>query len=79
MTRLRRLLKPGGVFGLWSNEQPDEGFLAILASVFDRVRGHTVEFANPVQGGTAVNGVYVAKVPHTLSVSSSGSEQLDQA
>jgi len=62
MMRLRRFLKPGGVFGLWSNDAPDKGFLAILSSVFDQVDGHVVEFENPLQGKTATNGVYVAKV-----------------
>jgi len=30
--------------------------------VFDLVDGHVVEFENPIQGNTAMNGVYVAKV-----------------
>jgi hypothetical protein len=47
---------------LWSNDLPDKGFLTILSSVFDQVDGHVVEFANPIQGKTATNGVYVAKV-----------------
>jgi len=62
MMRLRRFLKPGGVFGLWSNDAPDKGFLAILSNVFDQVEGHVVEFENPIQGCTATNGIYVAKV-----------------
>ena len=62
MTRLRGFLKPGGVFGLWSNDEPAEGFLAILSRVFARVDGHVVEFDNPIQGKTAANGVYVARV-----------------
>ena len=62
MRRLRAFLKPGGVFGLWSNDVPDEGFLAILSNVFDQVDGHVVEFENPIQDKTATNGVYVAKV-----------------
>ena len=60
--RLRAFLRPGGVFGLWSNDAPDRGFLAILSSVFDQVDGHVVEFANPIQDKTATNGVYIAKV-----------------
>jgi len=60
MMRLRGFLKSGGVFGLWSNDEPDEGFLAILSRVFDQVDGHAVEFENPIQGKTAANGVYVA-------------------
>ena len=62
MVRLRAFLRPGGVFGLWSNDAPDNKFLAILSHVFDKVDGHLVEFANPIQGQTATNGVYVAKV-----------------
>ena len=60
--RLRAFLRPGGVFGLWSNDAPDSDFLAILSSVFDQVDGHVVEFANPIQDKTATNGVYIAKV-----------------
>jgi spermidine synthase len=62
MKRLRAFLRPGGVFGLWSNDVPDRRFLAILSCVFDQVDGHVVEFENPIQGKTAANGVYVAKV-----------------
>ncbi|CAB1069106.1 Spermidine synthase (EC [Olavius algarvensis Delta 1 endosymbiont] len=62
MKRLRSFIKPGGVFGLWSNDVPDEGFLAILSGVFDMIDGHVVEFDNPIQGKKAANGVYIAKV-----------------
>jgi hypothetical protein len=62
MMRLRAFLRPGGVFGLWSNDAPDKEFLALLSSVFDQVDGHVVEFANPIQDKTATNGVYIAKV-----------------
>jgi spermidine synthase len=62
MMRLRGFLKPGGVFGLWSNDAPDKEFLAILSTAFDQVDGHIVEFDNPIQGKTSTNGVYVAKV-----------------
>ena len=57
-----RLLKPGGVFGLWSNGMPENNFLAILSRVFDQVDGHVVEFDNPIQGKMTANGVYVAKI-----------------
>ena len=62
MIRLRAFLRPGGVFGLWSNDVPDKDFLAILAHVFDQVDGHIVTFANPIQERTTANGVYIAKV-----------------
>jgi len=61
LNRLRKFLKPGGVFALWSNEAPEKEFTGLLNSVFDQVEGHIVEFANPVQGNTAINGIYVAK------------------
>jgi len=62
MIRLRAFLKPGGVFGLWSNDLPDKGFLTILSNVFDQADGHVVEFENPIQSKMDTNGVYVAKV-----------------
>ena len=62
MLRLREFLKPGGVFALWSNELPDNRFLALLSNVFDQVNGHAVEFPNLLQGRVASNGVYVARV-----------------
>ena len=61
MTRLSSFLKPGGVFGLWSNNDDDEDFMAILGEVFDDVKGHVVEFPNPIQHTTSTNGVYIAK------------------
>jgi len=66
MIRLKTFLRPGGVFGLWSNDAPDSRFLAILSRVFDQVDGHTVEFANPLQDKTAINGIYIAKVAKGL-------------
>jgi spermidine synthase len=63
---LRRLadhLRPGGVFSLWSNDPPDEGFTAALAEVFGQVRAEVVSFANPLQEREATNTVYVARTP----------------
>ena len=34
LARLSRSLKDGGIFALWSNDPPDEPFLARLASQF---------------------------------------------
>lgn len=60
MQRCRAFLKPGGVFGLWSNEVPDAAFVDMLSTVFDRADGHVVEFANPIQRKTSTNGIYLA-------------------
>ncbi len=62
LQRLKAFLKPGGVFALWSNEVPEPAFTALLKDVFDSVEGHVVEFDNPLQGNTAINGVYVSRV-----------------
>jgi len=60
LQRLAAHLRPGGVFALWSDDPPEEIFMAALRAVFERVDGHTVSFANPLTGGTSRNGVYVA-------------------
>jgi len=62
-TGLRRLaahLQPRGVFGLWSNDPPDEMFRATLAEVFCSVEAHLVKFHNPLQYREATNTVYLA-------------------
>jgi spermidine synthase len=62
---LRRLaghLHPGGVFGLWSNDPPDEAFTATLAEVFAGARAEVVTFDNPLQRRQSANTVYVARV-----------------
>ena len=53
-------LKPGGVFGLWSNELPDVEFEKLLKSVFKQVNSHIIRFANPYSGGESYNSVYIA-------------------
>jgi spermidine synthase len=55
-----RLLLPGGVFALWSNDAPDEEFTALLARVFATARAEVVDFPNPLQENDASNTVYVA-------------------
>lgn len=57
---LRRHLHPRGVFALWSDDPPDEDFLALLRGEFAAAEGHVVPFANPLTGGTSANSVYVA-------------------
>ena len=57
--RLARHLKPGGVYSLWSNDPPDEAYLAILRQVFVDVSAEVVTFPNPLQDRDATNTVYV--------------------
>ena len=60
LQRLRAHLRPGGVFAMWSDDPPDEDFMALLRQVFDRVEAHVVDFANFLTGGQSSNTVYVA-------------------
>jgi spermidine synthase len=65
MERLAGHLHPGGVFTLWSNDPPEEGYLALLAETFIGVRAEVVSFYNPLQEREATNTVYVAKTAST--------------
>lgn len=56
---MNRFLAPQGVFGLWSDEAPDEDFLPILEAVYVSVAAEVVEFPNPYTGGNSANTVYV--------------------
>lgn len=60
LARLARHLKPGGVFGLWSNERPDAAFTARLARVFADARAEPVTFHNPLQDRPFTQTVYLA-------------------
>lgn len=61
--RLARHLRPGGVYTLWSNDPPDDAYLAILAEVFVDVAAEVVSFPNPLQDRDATNTVYLATKP----------------
>jgi spermidine synthase len=59
---LRRLLahlRPGGVFGLWSNDSPDEHFRLRLGQVFENVVAEPVTFQNPLQDKPFTQTVYL--------------------
>ncbi len=63
LQRLAGLLRTGGVFALWSNDPPDEEFMATLSTVFPDVRAEIISFPNHLQGRDSTNTVYLAKVP----------------
>jgi spermidine synthase len=63
LARLAAHLRPGGVFGLWSNEHPDDGFVARLARVFADARAEPVTFHNPLQDKPFTQTVYLANKP----------------
>jgi spermidine synthase len=61
--RLARHLRPGGVFSLWSNDPPEDGYLAVLSEVFVDVAAEVVSFPNPLQDRPATNTVYLGTKP----------------
>ena len=58
--RLATHLRSGGVFGLWSNERPDNDFTVRLAAVFANARAEEVTFHNPLQDQPFTQTVYLA-------------------
>jgi len=58
--RVRDALTAGGVFAMWSDEGPDDDFLAVLAAVFPAARAEVVAFDNPLTGGASTCTIYVA-------------------
>ena len=60
LEHLSRHLLPGGVFALWSNNPPDDGFTNRLARVFSSASAEAVTFDNPYQASQATQCVYLA-------------------
>ncbi len=60
LNSLRKQIKEGGVFALWSNEAFDEKFIKHLESVFGTATAQTIEFPNPYTNSISVNSVYIA-------------------
>jgi spermidine synthase len=58
--RLSAHLRPGGIFALWSNDPPEDGYLGILSTAFVDIAAHVVRFPNPLQDREASNTVYLA-------------------
>ena len=54
-------LKPGGVFAMWADGSPEDSFTERLASVFADADSYSIEFDNPITGGSSVGAVYTAQ------------------
>ncbi|MCO4786520.1 MAG: spermidine synthase [Marinomonas atlantica] len=63
LTLMANQLVEDGVFAMWSQNTPEDDFIALLKTVFETVESHLVPFENPFQGGIATNSVYVCKRP----------------
>jgi len=53
-------LRDDGVFAMWSDDPPDEPFMASLREVFSDCQAEEVKFFNPLQEREAKSTVYVA-------------------
>jgi spermidine synthase len=60
LAELAMHLKPDGVFAMWADGAPEQSFTARLETVFAEAEAHTIEFDNPITGGTSIGAVYVA-------------------
>ncbi|MEO5713997.1 MAG: spermidine synthase [Luteolibacter sp.] len=60
LRKLSDQLLPGGVFAMWSDDAPDEGFMKRLGEVFDSPQAHVVRFSNPLLEKESESTVYVA-------------------
>ncbi len=61
LTEVAGHLKPGGIFALWSDSEPDSSFTEHLGEVFATVEAHMVRFDNPFTGSSCGNTVYLAE------------------
>ena len=60
IARLAQRLRPGGVFALWSDDPPDQDYLARLRTVMVDAAAHVVSFPGAQPTSEATNTVYVA-------------------
>ncbi len=60
LARARRVLKPGGVFALWSDDPPDAAFLNDLAAAFSWRDAEEVAFDNPLTQARSSCTIYLA-------------------
>ncbi|GAA5071391.1 spermidine synthase [Nocardia iowensis] len=57
---LSAFLAPGGTFALWSDDAPDDQFVATLETVFTDVEAQQVFFDNLLTGSRSSNTIYLA-------------------
>ena len=69
-------LLPSGVFGLWSNDLPDETFTERLTAVFAEARAERVTFHNPLQNREFTQTIYLARTEAASEPRAWGSSRL---
>ena len=60
LQNLANKIHPGGIFGLWSNEPPDDAFISLLSSVFEKAWSQIISFPNPYTLENSENTIYLA-------------------
>lgn len=61
LARLSAMLRPGGIFGLWSDDPPDARFTAILKQAFGSASAEPVTIERPLAGTPIIQTVYLAQ------------------
>lgn len=61
LRQLSAQLAAGGVFAMWSDDAPDQEFMARLEEVFESSEAQSVKFWNPILEKHSESTVYVAK------------------
>ncbi|WP_370338791.1 spermidine synthase [Parvularcula marina] len=62
LARLSTMLRPGGVFGLWSDDPPDARFTARLEAAFGKGWAEPVTIERPLTGTPIIQTVYFGQV-----------------
>ena len=61
LQEMAKHLAPDGIFAMWADGAPEEFFTKRLGNIFASSEAHTIEFDNPITGGTSIGAVYVAR------------------
>lgn len=64
LRNLSACLRPGGAFGLWSCDAPDDDFTNRLGIAFHEPKAHPCVFYHPMLDEEIINTIYVAGAPH---------------
>lgn len=62
LRRMAEHLRPGCVFGLWSNDRPSEAFTQVLRSVFREAWAEPVTFRNPYDHSEVTQTIYIGRM-----------------
>ncbi len=61
LARIADRLHPGGIYGLWSADPPDDRFRRVLETAFPEAEAHSVSYYHPLLDTEETNTVYLAR------------------